>query len=179
TPSGTYAGYYEGGITFTAVHALDGTDSSGIPYVGQPNAAAPGAFLQDAIVSVEGPAAGSFQFWEDEATAPTFSYSSGYQAGASPDWIALSDLSTGAGTPGGDPYGHLHGRRFTASTSGEYTVGFLLTDTSANGANGGPIQANSDVLYIRFSAVPEPESVALGLIGLAALALAVRRHRRA
>jgi len=174
--SGTYAGYYQGGITLTAVHALPGTDASGIPYVAHPQAAAPGAFLQYAIVSVEGPAGGSFQFWEGGATAPTFRYDSGYQAGASPILIALSDASLGAGTAGGDPYGHLHGRRFTTTTSGEYTVGFQVVDTSALGAGGGPIQSPSDVLLIRFSSVPEPQTVALGLLGLAALAFAVRRR---
>jgi len=174
--SGTYAGYYEGGITLTAVHALAGTDSSGIPYVAHPLAAAPGAFVQYAIVSVEGPDGGSFQFWEGGATTPTFSYSSGFQAGAAPDWIALSDVATGAGQPGGDPYGHLHGRRFTTTTAGDYTVGFRLVDTSVNGAGGGPIHASSDVLQIQFSSVPEPRTVALGLIGLTAMAVAVRRR---
>ncbi|MBN8247381.1 MAG: PEP-CTERM sorting domain-containing protein [Verrucomicrobia bacterium] len=174
--SGSYAGYYQGGITLTAVHALAGTDASGVPYAAHPQAAAPGAFLQYAIVSVEGPAGGSFQFWEEGAATPTFSYSSGYQAGGSPDWIVLSDASSGAGTPGGDPYGHLHGRRFSTATSGEYTVGFQVVDSSVHGANGGPIQGPSDVLLIRFNSVPEPETVALALMGLTALALVVRRR---
>lgn len=175
--SGTYAGYYQGSITLTAVHALAGTDSSGVPYVAHPQAAAPGAFLQYAIVSVEGPSGGSFQFWEEGATVPTFNYSAGYQAGTSPNLVALSDASLGAGAPGGDPYGHLHGRRFTTSTSGDYTVGLQLFDTSANGAGGGPIQGPSDVLLIRFSSVPEPRTVALGVLGLGALAWVIRRQR--
>lgn len=175
--SGTYAGYYQGAITLTAVHALAGTDASGVPYVAHPQAAAPGAFLQYAIVSVEGPSGGSFQYWEEGAAAPTFSYSSGYLAGTTPNLIALSDTSLGAGTPGGDPYGHLHGRRFSTTTSGEYTVGFQVVDTSANGVGGGPIQGPSDVLLIRFSSVPEPQTLALGLLGLGVLSLAVRRRR--
>lgn len=174
--SGTYAGYYEGGITLTAVHSLSGTDANGIPYVADPNGAALGSFLQYEIVSVQGPTGGSFQFWEEGAAAPTFSYASGYAAGASPELIVLSDASLGAGTPGGDPFGHLHGRRFSTSTAGDYQVGFRLVDTSANGAGGGPIQSPSEVLQIQFSSVPEPQAVALGVIGVAALALGLRRR---
>ncbi len=175
TTTGTYAGYYEGAITLTAVHALSGTDSQGIPYVADPRASALGSFLQTGIVSVTGPDGGSFQFWEGGATAPTFSYASGYAA-ATPDLFALSDASAGAGTPGGDPYGHLHGRRFTTTTPGEYRVGFQLFDTSANGVGGGPIHTSSEVLTISFTAVPEPAVWALGAAGLAVLGLWVRRR---
>lgn len=174
--SGTYAGYYEGGITLTAVHSLSGTDANGIPYVANPNGAAPGAFLQYSIVSVEGPTGGTFAFWEAGATAPTFSYASGYTAGGAPDLIVISDASTGAGIPGGDPFGHLHGRRFTATTAGDYTVGLQLVDTSANGVGGGPIHTASDVLQIQFSAVPEPGAYVLGLLGIGALGWAIRRR---
>lgn len=176
TTTGTYAGYYEGGITPTAVHALSGTDSQGIPYVADPRAAAPGSFLQMSIVSVSGPEGGSFQFWEGGATVPTFSYASGYAATTPDLFFALSDASAGAGTVGGDPYGHLHGRRFTTTTPGEYLVGFQLFDTSANGAGGGPIHTSSEVLTISFTAVPEPTVWALGAAGLAVLGLLVRRR---
>ena len=174
--SGTYAGYYEGGITLTSVHSQSGTDADGIPYVADPNSAANGSFLQYEIVSVQGPTGGSFQFWEEGSAVPTFSYASGFTAGGTPQYIALSDASLGAGTPGGDPFGHLHGRRFTTSTSGDYTVGFRLVDTSVNGAGGGPIQSPSATLQIQFSAVPEPGTWALGILGLGALAWVSRRR---
>ncbi|HAB17623.1 MAG TPA: PEP-CTERM sorting domain-containing protein [Verrucomicrobiota bacterium] len=175
--TGPYAGYFEGGITPTAVHSLSGTDGNGIPYVANPNGAALGSFLEMAIVSVEGPAGGGFQFWEDEAEVPTLSYSVGYSTTAPTDLIVLSDASSGAGTPGGDPYGHLHGRRFSTSTEGSYTVGFQLFDTSANGVGGGPLQSPSDILYIRFDAVPEPGTVALGAMGATAVAWLIRRRQ--
>lgn len=170
------SGYYEGSITLTAVHSLDGTDANGIPYVANPNGAALGSFIQYEIVSVAGPAGGSFQFWEEGAAVPTFSYASGYAAGGNPNLIALSNVDSGAGTVGGDPFGHLHGRRFSTSTAGDYTVGFRLVDTSVNGAGGGPIHSPSDVLSIQFSSVPEPGTVALGVMGLLALGFTVRRR---
>lgn len=174
--SGTYAGFYEGGITFTSVHGLSGTDSQGIPYVADPNSAALGSFVQVGIVSVTGPAGGSFQFWEEGATSPTFNYTVGYNSGT-PDLVALSDASNGAGAPGGDPFGHLHGRRFTTTTPGEYTVGFRLFDTSVNGTGGGPIQGPSDILTISFTAVPEPQTWALAAVGAVALGFLIRRRR--
>lgn len=173
--SGTYAGYYEGGITLTVVHALSGTDSQGIPYVANPSSPAPGSLIQVGIVSVTGPAGSSFQFWEDGATAPTFSYNSGFTT-STPDLVMLSDVSLGAGTAGGDPYGHLHGRRFTASSPGEYSIGFQLFDTSVNGVGGGPIHAPSEVLNIQFTAVPEPETLALAAVGLAVGVWGLRRR---
>ncbi len=174
--TGTYAGYYEGAITLTSVHGLSGTDSQGIPYVADPNSAALGAFVQVGIVSVTGPAGGSFQFWEEGATTPTFSYTVGYNS-AAPTLVALSDAANSAGTVGGDPYGHLHGRRFTTTTTGEYQVGFQLFDTSVNGVGGGPIQSPSDMLTISFTAVPEPHVWALAAAGVTVLGLVARRRR--
>lgn len=62
------------------------------------------------------------------------------------------DAALGAGTEGADPYGHIHGRRFTATKPGIYTVGFRAHDMSVNGANGGPIHASSEMILIDFQA---------------------------
>ena len=145
-PTGKYVGFYDGNITLTALHSVNGF---GDPVAGSP---APGSFLIARIVSVEGPAGGSFQFWETNsvAGAPTFSVPSGSQP-AGVAW-ELSDKVLGAGDPGGDPFGHIHGRRFSASKPGIYTVGFVVIDTSTNGVPSGPIHQPSDPFYMDFQA---------------------------
>ncbi len=157
--TGARAGYYTGSITLTALPA---TVANGGPAAG---AAALGSFLQYGIVSVTGPAGGQFAFWEEGATTPTISYGVGYST-SFPALIELSDASNGAGAAGADPFGHLHGRNFTATVPGEYVVGFKLFDTSVNGAAGGEIHAPSQVLNVKFAAVPEPGVVALFAIGV-------------
>ncbi|HTI69763.1 MAG TPA: PEP-CTERM sorting domain-containing protein [Candidatus Limnocylindria bacterium] len=164
--NGVYAGYYQGGITLTA---LAGTAKNSETGVAAPQAAALGSFLRAGIVSVSGPAGGSFAFWDTGATQPTYSYTSGYSSLAPVDTWALSDAALGAGTIGADPFGHLHGRRFSATVPGDYLVTFQAIDTSVNGLGGGPIHTPSDLLTIGFSAVPEPSVYALTLLGLGGL----------
>src|SRR5690349_1583178 len=62
TNGGTYAGYYQGNITLTALAA---TPSFGGPV---PNAPAPGSQVWAEIVSVDGPAGGAFNFWDTGET---------------------------------------------------------------------------------------------------------------
>ena len=64
----------------------------------------------------------------------------------------MSNRELGAGEPGGDPFGHIHGRRFTATKPGLYKVGFRALDVSTNGAEAGPIHTPSPVLHIYFQA---------------------------
>ena len=90
--------------------------------------------------------------------------------------FALSAAMDGAGQPGGDPFGHLHGRRWTFTDPGTYTIGFRAIDTSVNGLGGGPIHASSEILYMNFAPVPEPSTLALGALGVAA-AWWLRRRR--
>lgn len=155
--SGRYAGLFNSGPTLTA---LSLTNSGG---------PAAGSFLTAEIVSVAGPVGGQFAFWEGEdlggGSSPLFSIVSGgtglsYQ-------FALSDASLGAGIAGQDPFGHIHGRRFTTTAEGVYTVGFRVLDTSMNGTGGGSIHVPSEVLYINFATVPEPSVFALAGLGLA------------
>jgi hypothetical protein len=140
TNAGTYAGYYQGNVTLTA---LPQTAINAGPV---PNAPAPGSFIRAQLVSVEGPADGVFAFWDSEATSPTISLVSG-QTGTN-SWV----LSENDGSPGSDPYGHIHGRRFTATKPGIYTIGFRRIDGSTNGIGGGPIHTPSDVLKVYFQA---------------------------
>jgi len=138
--SGTYAGYYEGNITLTA---LASTEAYLGPFTNSP---ALGAWLFAQLVSVDGPPGGAFSFWEGGATTPTVSLACGTTG--TNTW----KLSENDGLPGTDPYGHIHGRRFTATVPGVYIVGFRALDYSTNGPGGGPIHAPSEVLRMYFQA---------------------------
>lgn len=140
TNSGRFAGYYQGNITLTVLPA---TAAHAGP---DPAAPALGAYIQASIVAVNGPVGGSFAFWESGSTAPTHSLESG-QTGTN-----LWRLSESDGSSGTDPYGHIHGRRFTATKPGLYTVGFQVFDTSTNGTRNGPIHSPSEVFWITFQA---------------------------
>jgi len=138
--NGTYTGYYNSAPTLTA---LPGTTApAGLP-------PAVGSFLRAQITLVSGPEGGRFAFWTN-ATGPAFSLN----AGESSALFDLSDRSAGAGAPGGDPFGHLHGRRFTATARGDYIVDLRVFDTSTNGAAGGPIHAPSDSFLMDFRTMP-------------------------
>jgi len=162
--SGTYNGYLNSGPTLTA---LPGTVANGGP---SGNASALGSFLEFKFTLFSAPSGGTFSFWDHGATAPTTTLGVGQTS-------PLFELSGGegnivAGTLGGDPYGHIHGRRFTVDMPGDYSVGFQAFDTSVNGTGGGPIHTPSDVLTIHFQGVPEPGTVTLLFAGGVALALA-------
>jgi len=144
--NGLNAGYYRGdSVTFSALPALV---ESGGPIPGH---AAFGAQLAIQMVSVQGPPGGSFAFWEGDGESAlgniTFSELVGATSGTN-----FLIISQNGSEPDTDPYGHIHGREFTASAPGTYLVGFRVIDVSTNGAGGGPIHSPSDVLPIRFQA---------------------------
>jgi hypothetical protein len=149
TNGGTYAGYYHGNITLAA---LAQTASNGGPV---PNAPALGSLEYAQIVSVEGPTGGAFGFWETGAIIPTINLPCGTINGTNTFKVSQND-----GSPGTDPYGHIHGRRFTATKPGLYLVGFRAIDRSTNGVGGGPIHTASDVLKIYFQAGVNITSIA-------------------
>lgn len=137
---GRFAGYYEGNITLTALPA---TPAHAGP---DPDAAALGSFIQFRITCHEAPPGGSFGFWDSDSVEPAISLSSG--EGSTNLWR----LTESDGSAASDPYGHIHGRRFTATKPGIYRIGFTAVDTSVNGAEGGPIHAPSDEITILFQA---------------------------
>jgi hypothetical protein len=138
--SGAYAGYYQGSIAFTGLAATE-------PHAGPvANAAALGSQLHAQLVAVTGPAGGVFSLWDTGATNPTISLTAG--STGTNTWI----ISENDGSPGSDPYGHIHGRRFTATKPGIYTVSFRAVDFSTNGPGGTPIHTPSAVMQVYFQA---------------------------
>ncbi len=163
--SGTYAGYYNSGPTFTSLAAT--TTTGGTPH---PNAAALGTFLETRLETiVSGPAGGVFSFWDSGQTTPTLSLNVG-QTITSGNLFDLSNAAAGAGNPGADPYGHLHGRRFSATLPGDYLVGFRIVDMTG-------FHADSDLFLMTFRAIaiPEPATAALVGVGVLAVGFGVRR----
>lgn len=81
------------------------------------------------LLSVAGPAGGSFGFWEVGATSPTWSRPSGWSAseGDRPSFVTYED---------GTGYGHIHGRAFTATHPGDYTVVFRAVDDAGQRSAG-------------------------------------------
>ena len=140
TNGGRFAGYREGNISLTA---LPLTPEHNGPH---PNAPAPGSFIQFSMSCLGGPAGGSFGFWDTGSTIPTHSVAPGETS------TNLFPLTESDGSLGSDPYGHIHGRRFTATKAGLYKIGFKAWDTSTNGEGGAPIHRPSDELPVTFQA---------------------------
>ena len=140
TNSGRFAGYYQGNITLTVQAATPAFSGP------EPDAPALGTLVHASILSVQGPAGGVFGFWESGATSPTISVASG-QSGSINFAVTQTD-----GSPGADPFGHIHGRRMTATLPGIYTVAFRAFDVCTNGESGGPIHGPTGTILVSFQA---------------------------
>jgi hypothetical protein len=125
--------YYTADQVFTALAA---TLNNGGP---DPGCAALGVYVQVKLLSVRGPAGASFGFWETttdgvDATNLTWSVPVPFYNGTNLIHVSESD-----GSPGSDPYGHLHGRIYSVTKPGFYVATWQFVDTSTNGSNGGPV----------------------------------------
>ena len=144
-----YPGLYQSDASFTSLPA---TIFTGGPAL---YAAEGGTYIEIIIRSVQGPTGGSIALWmeddEFEATTTTklFSVPVGTLNGTH-----RINLTQGVDEGGweGDPYGHVHGRRFTADKPGLYTVGVQLIDTSMAGPGGTPNHSPSATNYFYFQA---------------------------
>jgi hypothetical protein len=107
--------------------------------------AAPGSLIMAEIVSLRGPVGGEIAFWDSdgvaEADVPTFRIPVGTTNGS---W--RFKVSEGDGSPQSDPYGHIHGRHFTTTQPGLYTLGIRAVDVSTSGPAGGPHHFPSPIL---------------------------------
>ncbi|HMP81805.1 MAG TPA: hypothetical protein PKA41_03765 [Verrucomicrobiota bacterium] len=140
-----YPGLYHSDVTFAALPATLWTGGPA------PAAAAKGAFIVARIATVAGPAGGEFSLWQenDDATAaqklftiPTGTTNSAHQF----------NVSEGITFPEPDPFGHIHGRRFTVNKPGLYTVGFQMRDTSTSHVDGTPVHSPGHTNYFYFQA---------------------------
>ena len=159
---GLHNGLYRGGsLTFTALPA---SPDFGGP---APGHAQWGARIVAQVESLQGPQSGELAFWDSdgiaEDTEPKFRIPVGATHGS---W--RFNLSEGDGSPGSDPYGHIHGRYFTTTTQGLYVLGLKAIDISTSGPGGGPWHAPSSVIQLYLQAgttldyIPSPEGLAPG-----------------
>lgn len=138
TTNDPYLGYY---YTDDQVFiALAATLNNGGPEVGD---AALGTFIEVKLLSVEGPVDASFGFWETaedgiDSTNLTWSMPVPFHNGTNLIAVTQSD-----GSPGSDPYGHLHGRIYSVTKPGFYIATWQFVDTSTNGPGGGPVDLPS------------------------------------
>ncbi len=152
TTNDAYFGYY---WTDDSVFiALAATPDNGGP---EPGYAAPGTYIQVKLLSVEGPSGASFGFWETagqgadgegvDGTNLTWSVTVPYSNGTNLIYVSESD-----GSPGSDPYGHIHGRVYSFTKPGYYKATWQFVDTSTNGPGGGPVDLPSAPFSTQYQA---------------------------
>lgn len=121
----------------------------------EPGHAHTGAQIWARITAVRGPTGGQFGFWEtdwsDSHNTPTASFPAN-QAFA-PFLFEVSEPGEGIPAADQDPYGHVHGRAWSATKPGDYYLSFQLVDLSTV-HNGGPWQAPSATYVYHFVAGP-------------------------
>lgn len=111
-----------------------------------------GSRIEAQFETVEGPPGGEFAFWEaapgdEPATEITWQLAPGPVAPP-----RLVPVSQSDGSAGADPFGHRHGRVYSATLPGLYRVGLRFVDTSGNGPGGGPLHPASERFHLQFQA---------------------------
>lgn len=144
--NGLHNGLYRAdSLTLTVLPA---TPDNGGPDPWRP---ALGSRIVAEVVSLEGPPGGEIAFWDSdgvaESDAVTFRVPVGTTGGTS-----RFALSEGDGSPGSDPYGHIHGRYFTTTVPGLYTLGIRAVDVSTSAPDGGRWHGPSPVLRLHLQA---------------------------
>lgn len=141
-----YPGLYQTAMTFSALPA---TIFTGGPSA---NAAALGTYIELRLVSLQGPAGGALTIWDENTNPlqPTAMFTIPVGASNGTNRFNLSEGDPF--DPESDPYGHIHGRRFTLNKPGLYTLGLQLLDIANNGAAGGPVQTPSAITYFYLQA---------------------------
>lgn len=141
-----YPGLFQTATTFAAEPA---TIFNGGP---SPSAAALGTYVEMRFASLQGPSGGALTVWNefDDPAHPAALFSIPVGTGSGTNRLNLSEGDPA--DPESDPYGHIHGRRFTLNKPGLYIVGLQLVDTAHHGPGGGPKQSPSAVTYFYLQA---------------------------
>lgn len=169
TTNDAYFGYYwTDDSVFTALAA---TALNGGP---EPGHAALGTHIAVKLLSVEGPAGAKFGFWESagqgtdgegvDGTNLTWSIDIPFQNGTN-----LIDVSENDGSPGADPYGHIHGRVYSVTKPGYYRATWEFVDTSTNGPGGGPVDLPSAPFSTQYQADLTIDAITAGTNGVSLL----------
>ncbi|MCD8535903.1 MAG: hypothetical protein LR011_14405 [Verrucomicrobia bacterium] len=137
---GIYHGDFHVGLT-ASVRAA--TLAFGGP---EPDHPIPGTEVHLRIVDFQGPPGGILHFWESGQLAPTFSLEGNQASGLT--W----KVSGNGGLAGADPYGHIHGRRFSTSVQGRYQLTLIAYDHALNAPGNEPWHTESEPLSIVFQA---------------------------
>lgn len=146
TPGTSSAHAFQGELTFVCLAA---TPDLGGPVPFHP---ALGSRVEAVVESAEGPDGGEFGFWEStEGTGLPPSLTFAIPVGTT-NGVHRLPVSENDGSPGADPYGHVHGRVFSATLPGLYRIGLRFVDTSTNGRNGGPLHTPSPRFHLYFQA---------------------------
>jgi hypothetical protein len=128
--------------------------SDGQYEVASPLHAHTGAYLWLEITAVSGPAGGHLGFWNENASfffdAPSVSFATGQPTG---NYRLV--LSEGIDEVTEDPFGHIHGRSWTADKAGDYYLSVRLVDLSTTGPGGGPWHTPSQTYVYHFKAGPD------------------------
>lgn len=135
---------------FTVIALSDGqTDDP------QPLHAHTGAQIWMKLTAVAGPPGGQFGFWEADWAGshqtPTVSFPANQIF--APYSFEISEPVDGIPAANQDPYGHIHGRAWTATKPGDYYLSFQLVDLSTS-HNGGPWHQPSATYVYHFVAGP-------------------------
>jgi hypothetical protein len=166
TTNDSYFGYY---WTDDSVFvALAATPGNGGP---EPGHAATGTYIQVKLISLEGPTGASFGFWETagqgaagegvDGTNLTWSVTVPYRNGTN-----LINVTESDGSPGSDPYGHIHGRVYSVTKPGYYRATWQFVDTSTNGPNGGPVDLPSAPFSLQYQAGLEIDAITVRTNGV-------------
>jgi len=141
-----YPGLFQTATTFSALPA---TVFNAGP---SPYAASLGTYMELKFISLQGPSGGSLVVWNeiDDPAHPAvmFTLPTGTTDGTNRYNLSEGDpLDASA-----DPYGHIHGRRFTVDKPGLYILGLQVLDAAHNGPEGGPIHTPSTTNYFYLQA---------------------------